>query len=71
MKDDKIVTLRQPGEFSDPLTEVLRDGARQLLAQAVEAELADCLADYAHLTTEDGRQRLVRHGAKLYVERSG
>ena len=70
MKDDKIVTLRQPGEFADPLTEVLRNSARQLLAQAVEAELAACLATYAHLTTEDGRQRLVRHGAKLYVERS-
>ena len=37
MEDDKIVTLRQPGDFADPLTEVLRNGARQLLAQAVEA----------------------------------
>jgi transposase-like protein len=62
MKDDKIVTLRQPGEFADPLTEVLRNGARQLLTQAVEAELTECLAAYAHLTIEDGRQRLVRHG---------
>ena len=52
MKDDKIVTLRQPGEFADPLTEVLRNGARQLLTQAVEAELAECLAAHAHLTTE-------------------
>ena len=62
MKDDKIVTLRQPGEFADPLTDVLRNGARQLLTQAVEAELAECLATHAHLTTEDGLQRLVRHG---------
>ena len=62
MKDDKIVTLRQPGEFADPLTEVLRNGARQLLTQAVEAELAECLATHADLTTGDGRQRLVRHG---------
>jgi len=28
MKDDTVVTLRQPGEFADPLTEVLRNGAR-------------------------------------------
>ncbi len=62
MKNDKIVTLRQPGDFADPLTAVLRNGARQLLTQAVEAELAECLAAYAHLATEDGRQRLVRHG---------
>jgi transposase-like protein len=62
MKTDTVVTLRQPGEFADPLTKVLRDGARQLLAHAVEAELAEALAAHAHLTTDDGRQRLVRHG---------
>jgi putative transposase len=71
MKDSAVVTLRQPGEFADPLTEVLRNGARQLLAHAVEAEVAEALAAHTHLTTDDGRQRLVRHGAKLYVERSG
>jgi transposase-like protein len=62
MKDDKIVTLRQPGEFADPLTEMLRNGARQLLTQAVEAEVAECLVTHADLTTGDGRQRVVRHG---------
>ena len=62
MEDDKIITLRQPGDISDPLTEVLRNGARALLAQAVEAEVAEALAAHAHLTTDDGRRRLVRHG---------
>jgi putative transposase len=62
MNTDTVVTLRQPGEFADPLTEVLRNGARQLLAQAVETEVAELLAANAHLTTEEGRQRLVRHG---------
>jgi putative transposase len=62
MKDDTVVTLRQPGEFADPLTEVLRNGARTLLAQAIEAEVADFFAANADLTTNDGRQRLVRHG---------
>ncbi len=65
MEDDKIITLRQPGDVSDPLTEVLRNGARALLAQAVEAEVAQALAAHAHLTTEDGRRRLVRHGHML------
>ena len=62
MEETKIITLRQPGEIADPLTEVLRNGARALLAQAVEAEVAEALATHAHLTTDDGYRRLVRHG---------
>jgi transposase-like protein len=62
MTEDTVVALRQPGETDDPLTEILRAGARQLLAQAVEAEVAAMLAEHEHLTTEDGRRRLVRHG---------
>ncbi|EKV27388.1 Mobile element protein [Caenispirillum salinarum AK4] len=62
MTEDTVVALRQPGETDDPLIEVLRAGARQLLAQAVEAEVAAMLAEHEHLTTEDGRRRLVRHG---------
>jgi transposase-like protein len=62
MEETKIITLRQPGEVADPLTEVLRNGARALLAQAVEAEVAEALATHAHLTTDAGRRRLVRHG---------
>jgi transposase-like protein len=33
-----------------------------VLAQAVEAEVTEFLANHADLKTEDGRQRLVRHG---------
>ena len=50
------------GIVEDPLTDLLRAGARQLLAQAVEAEVADMLSAHDHLRTEDGRRRLVRHG---------
>jgi transposase-like protein len=57
-----VLQLAQPGAFTDSLTEVLRDGARALLARAVEAEVAEVLAKYAELETDDGRQRLVRHG---------
>src|SRR3954447_11107877 len=62
MTQDNVVKLIQPAEFSDPLTEVLREGARALLAQAVEAEVAAFLGSHADEQTEDGRQRLVRHG---------
>ena len=62
MSNDNVFKLIQPGAFEDQLTEILRHGARTLLAQAVEAEVADFLAKHADLKTEDGRQRVVRHG---------
>ena len=62
MTDTNVFQLSQPGDFADPLTEVLRKGARALLAQAVEAEVATLLSRYADETTDDGRKRLVRHG---------
>ena len=62
MSNDNVFKLIQPGTFDDQLTEILRQGARTLLAQAVEAEVADFLAKHADLKTEDGRQRVVRHG---------
>ena len=54
--------LSQPSTFSDPLTEVLRSGARSLLARAVEAEVAAFLDGHSEARTEEGRRRLVRHG---------
>ena len=62
MPNDNVVRLIQPGAFDDQLTEVLRNGARALLAQAVEAEVAGFLAKHAESKTEDGRARVVRHG---------
>ena len=62
MTDTNVFQLSQPGTFADPLTEVLRNGARALLAQAVEAEVAALLSGHADEMTEGGRQRLVRHG---------
>src|SRR5215218_3032367 len=60
--DTNVFPLSQPGTFADPLTEVLRNGARALLAQAVEAEVAALLSHHGDKLTDDGRQRLVRHG---------
>ena len=60
--DINVFQLSQPGAFADPLTEVLRNGARTLLAHAVEAEVAALLSAHADKLTGDGRQRLVRHG---------
>ena len=62
MSNDNVTKLIQPGVFNDQLTEILRNGARALLAKAVEAEVADFIGKHADLKTEDGYQRVVRHG---------
>ena len=36
--ENRVACLRPEGEIDDPLTEILRSGARRLIAQAVEAE---------------------------------
>jgi putative transposase len=60
--ETNVFQLSQPGTFGDPLTEVLRNGARALLAQAVEAEVSSLLSCHADKLTDDRRRRLVRHG---------
>jgi transposase-like protein len=61
--NSSVVPLRQPdGEADDPLTAVLRSGARRLLAQAIEAEADAFLATMKGAQLPDGRDRLVRHG---------
>src|SRR5438270_159091 len=62
VSDANVVKLLQPGSFADPLTEVLRNGARALLAQAIEAEVAEFLAKHVDLKTATGLSRVVRHG---------
>src|SRR6201995_1612286 len=60
--DTTVVPLRQPDAIEDPLTVILRSGARRLLAQAVEAEADAFLALMKSVQLPDGRERLVRHG---------
>jgi len=60
-ENSKVVALRQPDEIDDPLTDILRSGARQLLAQAVELEAEAFLAAMKELKLLDSRDRLVRH----------
>ncbi len=57
-----VVRLRHPEDLDDPLTEVLRSGARRLLAQAVEMEVDAFLSAMQDLRLPDGRARLARHG---------
>src|SRR5438128_5119002 len=61
-EDSKVIWLRQPDEIDDPLTAILRAGARRLLEQAIEAEVETFLASLKDLKLPDGRDRVVRHG---------
>lgn len=60
--DTTVVSFPHPDTLDDPLTSVLREGARRLLAQAVEAEADAFLAAMADERLADGRARVVRHG---------
>ena len=61
-ENSTVVPFQHPGDIDDPLTAVLRSGARRLLAQAVEAEAEAFLAAMREERLPDGRARLVRHG---------
>ena len=61
-KNSTVVPLRQPEVVDDPLTAVLRSGARRLLSQAIEAEAEAFLALMKGVQLPDGRDRVVRHG---------
>ena len=61
-ENSNIVRLRQPDDIDDPLTNILRSGARKLLAEAIEQEAAAFLAGMKELKLADGRDRIVRHG---------
>jgi transposase-like protein len=65
VQEDNLVAYRNPGvalPVADPLTEVLRRGARKLLQEAIEAEAAAMIGQYQELKDEQGRQRVVRNG---------
>ena len=63
MKDNTTITpLHQPGTILDPLTEIAREGARQMLAAALRAEAASFVASFSDERLADGRQRVVHHG---------
>ena len=58
-----IKQLPDPSGFSaDPFTDIIRDGARKLIEQAIHAELAALMAAFADEKLENGTSRLVRHG---------
>ena len=62
MNDATIIEFSGRDAVSDPLTEVLRKGARELLQSAVEAELDAFLRHFSGHRTAEGRAGVVRNG---------
>ena len=63
MTNTTLNVLSQPDETgTDVLTALLRNGARQLIAQAVEVELQQLLQAHEELRLPDGRKAVVRNG---------
>ena len=61
-RDSTVIPFRQPDAIDDPLTELAREGARRMLAQALIAEADAFVAQWKDLKLPDGRDRVVRHG---------
>jgi transposase-like protein len=63
MSKDTVIDFKKPETFfDDPLTDILRQGARRLLSAALEAEIQSFLKQYKEITDDKGYQRLVRNG---------
>lgn len=63
MKKDTVVELKKPEVIAeDPLTEVLRQGARKLLIHALETEVENFIKTYDHIRDDAGNREVVRNG---------
>jgi transposase-like protein len=63
MAKDNVIDLKNPEPFiDDPITDILRSGARKLLAQALEVEITGFLTQYADFSDDQGRKRITRNG---------
>ena len=61
MTNSNVIALNKP-EQNDPLQELLKEGARKMLASAIEAEVAAFIKQHSPLITEDGKAAVVRNG---------
>jgi putative transposase len=63
MAKDNVIEFKKPETFvDDPITDILRTGARKLLVEALEIEIEDFLSQYKDLRDDRDRRRVVRNG---------
>ena len=71
---DKSTTLPIAGptvRSEDALTDVLRDGAKRLLAEAILAEVSAWIGSYAHVKNDVGHRQVIRNGYLPGLYRDG
>ena len=62
MNKDNVVSLSGRESILDPVSQLLKTGAQQLLQQAIEAELQEFMLQFEQRRLEDGRAAVVRNG---------
>jgi len=62
MTKANVISFKSPEEITDPLTDLLRNGARKLLEEAVNAEVEDFLSLYSARSDGSGKRAVVRNG---------
>jgi putative transposase len=62
MKEHKVVAFQRPDGVEDPLTDLLRRGAHDLIPRAVEMEIAVLMTQSAGVQDGEDRQAVVRNG---------
>ena len=60
---DLAVSLPADGPSSSLIDQIVREGARQMLAAALRAEVAAYIGQFAGVRDEDGRRLVVRNGS--------
>ena len=62
MRKSNVSELEGQEQVVDPLTELLKKGAEQLIFRAVDAELQELLREHSDRRTDDGKTGVVRNG---------
>ena len=62
MEENTPIGFVKPGTISDPLTELLKMGARKLIEAAIQAELAEFLQQFESRKTSEGKRGVIRNG---------
>jgi transposase-like protein len=62
MSKDTVIGFSSQEQFTDALTDLLRSGARKLIEQAIEAELAGFMEQFTGRMLADGKAAVTRSG---------